>query len=169
MNGKENIDQLLRRFMTGTDAAQAAREIRAGDEVFRTHPAPEISADLLHSIQLRAAAQLKREQVHRRAFWGSAAAVAAVALLTGIYWLTAAKPSPSARRTYVASTGVDLLSKLKLHDAMLSTMDAELTDLAKSMNEVQKDVPYHEDCLSIDLLELEELELLASNTDFWKG
>lgn len=185
MNNKERIDQLLCQFMDRSEAETAADEIRAGDRLFAEHPAPAVSRKAIDEIHRRIA---KQTRMHRlfgglKLAGAAAAAVIMLALLHGQQSAPLPERQPvsismPAAAQQVAAASVpeakqaiaeNLWKRLASHES-LAQIDRELTDVADSIDALRTET-YGElvNTLKIDMLELEELELITANTDFWKG
>jgi hypothetical protein len=187
MKSNERIEQLLSGFMDRCEAEQAAEDIRAGDNLFAQYPAPPVSRQAIERIRCRAA---KQTRMHRLlgglSFAGSAvaAAVVMVVLLHGFQTPPAVlqdqrislQDQTAGPQSHIAAvTSMEkartqnLWSRLASHESLIQ-IDQELTDVADSINAMTSE-SYGDlvNTLKIDMLELEELELITANTDFWKG
>jgi len=181
MNRNEQIDQLLSQFMDPQNAERAADDIRTGDALFAQYPAPDVRREALGQIRSRLVRHSRMQRRHGALrFAGSAAAAAVIvfALLHGVQQQpadtgvqradtqVAAVVSPVETKETIVR---DLWKRLVSHESLVQ-IDRELTDLADSIDAVQSET-YGElvNTMKIDMLELEELEMITANTDFWKG
>jgi hypothetical protein len=171
MKTNDNIEQLLRQFMDETSADMAEQELHAGDRLFDDYPAPTPDAQAIEVLRSKIRHELRKPH-HTSVVlsWLAAAASIIVVFLAGVYQL-APRPLPktvSSPPVYVASHTRNLWNQLSSHDTLLS-IDRELTDVAESIDAIKSENKGTTNILTFDLLELEELELITSNTDFWKG
>lgn len=168
MNSHENVEQLLRRFMDSSEAGQAACDLKEGDRLFGLYPAPAVSPKAIDAVQRRVRGHLRKHyQIRQFAATGSAAAVLAVIVLTGIYSLYIKDLQIRPQTNTFSHKTVDIWNDLAFQDA--SMIESELTDVAAMLDSIRSDGFDFIGSHSIDLMELEEIEIIASNTDFWKG
>jgi hypothetical protein len=171
MKTNENIELLLRQFMDQAAAEQAAQELHAGDRLFDEFPAPRPDAQTVEALRSKIRHELQKPHHASAVFsWLAMAAAIIIVFLAGVYTL-APKPLPktvSSPPVYVASNSGNLWNQLSSHATLLS-IDRELTDVAESIDAIESENKGTTNILTVDLLELEELELITLNTDFWKG
>lgn len=168
-HNNESLNELLDRFMDFAQAAQAQRDIREGDRLFEIHPVT-MRKETAGAIKARVQREFRKQRQASIAKWSSLAAGIAIALLAGVQALKDEPVMPVVQKpVYVASNTQNLWSRLSSGDSLLLVMDQELTDVANSINDIESEDAGSVNMLSIDLLEIEELEMIASNTDFWKG
>jgi hypothetical protein len=187
MKSNEDLKQLLSQFLDEHDALHAAEDIDAGDRLFERYPAPTVTRQTIELVRSRVAARTRQQRLFGGlTFAGTAAAAAVVvwALLhapqtppenTPTQLASATRPvsSPAVltpvKSQELKTAAPDLWNRLASHES-LHQIDRELTDVADSIEALDSE-PYGEfvNTMKIDLLELEELELLTANSDFWKG
>lgn len=186
-NDNIKLEQLLSQFMDRPRAEQAAADIRAGDRLFEQNPVPPVAGQVLQQIRTAVSKKARMQQRLGRLSYagsGAAAAVIVLALLYGVRTqpispdsTVASAPEAESRAAVVNVVSTrplnagtrNLWSRLASHESLVE-IDRELTEVADSINAMQSE-PYGDlvNTLKIDMLELEELELITANSDFWKG
>lgn len=165
----ENLEELLLQFMDRNQAIETAHEISDADRLFDLHPLPALSKDRLSSVQAKVC--LVIEQRRRRALeirWFAASAAAAV-LLAGLYILNQADKSIPHDTSGYYAVALNWNRISRSDDSPLSRIENELRDVAESMKSLSEGTFKPVNTLSLDTMELDEIESLVRNTEFWKG
>jgi len=166
-NARENLLELLRRFMDDAAAQAAQADIEAAERVLEASPAPMPSPQTVASIKAltRAAAARKhrRTQVFRSAMATAAAVI--VTVLIGRH-----NPAPAPR------PGVNFASILpaaiwESHD--IAADDLDLAYFASEIRQIEAQMyaidSQETEIRGADALDDLEMELTAIETEFWKG
>lgn len=163
----ENLTELLKRFMDGTAAEAAAEEIRAGERLLEACPAPAPAARTLAAIKICMTTAALRHRWRVRVFRGSLAAAAMVvmALLIG---LPAQRPTPRPGMNFatILPTSVWESDNLAADDLQLIYFTSEIRRIEAQMQALETEETDMDSGGSPDDL---ERELLAIETEFWKG
>lgn len=168
-NKNENLEQLLRQFIDESQAGPMAAEIERGDRLFDSHPAPAVSRRLQQAVCAGMHRQIQHEhRVHLYRRWFSIATVAAL-LMIGLFVLQSDNDRPFERpieKPYLAAAAGEwrLTEKVPLTD-----IQRELGRLSEEINTLDSKTYESVNPLRFDLLELEQIEAITSNTEFWKG
>ncbi len=156
----DNLEQLLGGFLNEAEAREAAADIRRGEGLLSDYPAPRPDGRLVKEIKAKVSRSLATGR--RRVHWAQrAVAVAAVIIAVSVLLLlTADQP-----RTIIADPGPDWWD-----DARVAGIRAEIDEVLDSMISISVD-EYGLDESEPDFteVEMEELEMVAMNDDFWKG
>lgn len=168
IDNKENLKELVSNFFGSAQASQIKRDIELGDEIFRKYPAPRPSEKVLGTIRNRIAVELAHSKRTRAVFLtlGKVAAVAAVVIVTALAGLM-----------FFASDSGDMpaLAKHIWHDdtleadTQLLALKAQVDEIADQIQQIRLDESGEDDDVDIAQWEIEEMEMVANNTDFWKG
>ena len=163
----ENLKEILSRFLDAGDAAGAAEDIAQGDRLFQQHPAPKPDAQLLEQINVQIAAKLaSRPTTGVR--WMRRSAVAAVAVV--FVSLAAVLMSPSRPPLEVPGGWWDEHEPTVKSASTGKSLSAEMDDLLEQIITISREEYYFEDEGSVfDETEIEEIEMIATSDDFWKG
>ncbi len=162
----ENLDDIFSGFLNAEDAARAAEDIRQGDKLLEQYQAPEPDELLLEQINVQIAAKLASRPTSG-VRWMHRSAVAAVAVVLISLATVLLMPGPTDfqdpgdqwwDRTAVKSLSTD------------KSLSAEMDDLLERMITISREEYYFEDEGSVfDETEIEEIEMIATSDDFWKG
>jgi hypothetical protein len=163
----ENLTELLKRFMDGTAAEAAAEEIRAGERLLEACPAPAPAERTLTAIKIRMATAALRRRWRVRVFRGALAAAAAVvmALLIG---MPTRGPSqrPGVNFATIMPTSIWESDDLAADDLQLVYFTSEIRRIEAQVRALETEETDMDSDGSPDDL---ERELLAIETEFWKG
>jgi len=167
MADMKNLEDVLSGLLSATQAREAAEDIRSGDCLLQEHPAPRPDAELLADINARVAAALVARRPRVGHWIGRAVAAAAAVIIAGGMLLFFS--GDSHRNT--APTRLPMLAAPGWwDDSAVETLTAEVDDVFETMISISIDDTFVEDQMSdFDEAELEELEAIATNDDFWKG
>lgn len=169
-NHKENIDELLKRFLGEKEAQKAAEDIAKGDELLRSYyaPVPDEEAIIVLKSKVAKAVAANRQRVLRRTYYGVAAFAAAVIMVAFVSaHLSEHKPIEPVRVTttkvisYVSDD-----TKVFYDDAEIETLNAEVEQVGNEI--VMSEWDTEDGNLDSDLIDM-EIGLIDINSDFWKG
>ena len=168
----EKLDQLLRQFMDESQVREMENNLSFSDRLFSESPIPAIKPKTLISIQSTVHQKIQHQKY--LAFGKQLAVVAAIvatALLAGLHILFPESPATYPGAHSAQTDNIDPLWNDVLYAASLNAdpIMTELADLTESIHSVGEETYEPRDTFLDDLLELEEIESLAVNTDFWKG
>ena len=154
----DNLEQLLGGFLNETEARQAAADIRLGDGLLSEYPAPLPNARLLEEIKTKISRSLatggRRVYWVRRAFAVAAAVMVIASAL--LLW-------PGPQQSFAGSGDM-------WDDAAITSLRAEIDAVLDTMIAIEADeYGFDEGAGDFAEVELEELEMVAMNDDFWKG
>lgn len=164
----EQLKALLDSFLYPESAGKAAEDIDRGLDLLRTHPAPaphpERIASIKRDLQNRLAAQTRSSR--RIPAWiGWTTCAAALVLATTLLTLTY---GPQFHPTQQVTEAVDPAQWKIDIDPVLSGMTKELEGELETILTIHPD-QYNSDAPDpIEKLQ-QELKLMASTDDFWKG
>lgn len=169
-NKNEHLEQLLRQFVDQDQVRQMADDIHSGDRLFDAHPAPSVRPETLAAVQQNAQHQLRHtHRVHSRMQWVAAAAVVAL-LLAGLLALYTPtndlSPNPFGP---LAAGEWHLNQNLGGMDQSLAEIENELSSLTEVIDTMDTGTYEPINPLQLEWIELEEIEAMASSTEFWKG
>jgi len=164
----ENLEQLLSKFFDPRQADEIAEDIKQGEQILHTNPAPEPANSVTANIKAEIAKRpAERKTIGSRRALYKAAAVAAgfiIAAFIGVHFFV-----PTQHDQSVAAT----MPKIIWESTDLSTDDPELAVLTAEIQELENSVI----ALSLNghdrenetLITELEMELIEIETDFWKG
>ena len=156
----DNLEQLLGGFLNETEARQAAADIRLGEGLLSEYPARRPDARLLEEIKTKISNSLatgrKRVSWIRQAVATAAAMIVIASVL--LLW-------PGGGTTPVYADTASLWD-----DAAIADLRAEIDVVLDTMIAIEADeYGFDEGAGDFAEVELEELEMVATNDDFWKG
>ena len=165
---KENLDELLTDFFDPAEALQVKRDIELGDEIFIRNPAPVPDEQLLVAIKTNIAVDLARNKRKRVVFLtiGKVATVAAVFIVTALIGLMFFVHDSSDMSTLAKNIWQDDAFVADEELLALKTQVDEIADEIRQIRLDELDEDYDVDTIQ---WEIEEMEMVANNTDFWKG
>jgi hypothetical protein len=169
LQNKENLKELLERFVDSRQARQAAEDIDKGDTILGLYPAPQPSAELIAGIKadVQAALLHRRGRTIRYAVY-KAVAVAAIVVVVGAITLSLFKRPPDTGRTTAGISKASSVwaSEYTGDDDEVSLLTAEVNQIASELVAVRLDEGLgNGNGAAGDL----EMELIETNGDFWKG
>jgi len=161
----QDIQKILEQFVDAQTAGQMAEDIRRADELMSAAGAVKVRDETLAAI---------REKVHRRLavrkihvvririekFVTAAAAIIIVAVLAGVFF--------NSQRD-VIPVGATLATSSIWNDTDVSTLKGKVETLSNQMDKVDQTAVQWLDENSGLTVEVENLEEVALNTEFWKG
>jgi hypothetical protein len=169
LQDKENLKDLLERFVDSQKAVVAAEDIDKGDKIVELYPAPQPSTELIAGIK----ADVQTVLLHRRArtiryATYKAVAVAAIVVVVGAVVLSLFKKSNEARQVAagVSKGSVVWASEYTGEDDEVSMLTAEVNQIASELVAVRLNEGMgNGNGVTSNL----EMELIETNGDFWKG
>ena len=169
----ENLQELFEGFLERQQAEQAARDVSEGEQSLRDNPAAEPGGKAIADIKAEIGrALLRRKSVaFRTMLYKAGAAVAAVIILAGL-----------GARLFDNGGGVSgmngtasmvIIPEVIWESEDIADSDESLAALTAEIEQIQEDVlalQLNEDTSNgaSNITEL-EMELIAINSDFWKG
>lgn len=168
---EENLKELFEKFVEAEQAEQAVEDIRQGEQILRSHTAPEPNGKLIAGIKAEIAANLlhKKENTFRKIIYRTAAVAAGFILLAfiGVKFFEKDKAEPE--RLVAGST----LPEALWQSECLADDSADSAALLAEVEQIESDL------LALQfgenggngyeaVTEL-EMELTEINGDFWKG
>lgn len=163
---RENLIELLQRFMDEPTARNAQEDIEAGERCLEAYPAPTPEARLLATIKTQMAVAAVRRHRLVRLVQGALAAAAAVIVLA-LIGLPGPRSAHGPRLSYAALIPPALWDS---HD--ITTDDLDLAYFASEIRQIEAQVQALDEGESESGREIPdefENELMAIQTDFWKG
>ncbi|KPJ66430.1 MAG: hypothetical protein AMJ43_08110 [Coxiella sp. DG_40] len=182
MNEKEeNMKDLFERLFGSEQAEEIEQDIRKGEQMFREYPAPQPDRELIADIKTEITASLLRRKTNafRRTVYKMAAVAAAVIIVSAIsVRLFESRPSATGRDEKGASAPERVVAGSAIPESLwesedLSTDDTDLAILTAEIEQIEDEIlasrlGENGGNGGEDLTEL-EIELIAINSDFWKG
>jgi hypothetical protein len=169
---QENLHELFERFLDPEQAARAVQDVRRAEQILRDNPAPEPDKSLITNIEAEIAQVLQR---HKRAsaFAGIVCRVAAVAAVVVVATAMSLMFLEKGEHERAEVTTASMMPRAIWESQDIVADDADLAVLTAEIEQVE------EEALSLELgqnggngeksvVEL-EIELIAIETDFWKG
>jgi hypothetical protein len=168
----ENLRELLERFLAPEQVERAVEDIRRGEQILRDNPAPKPDANLITNTEVEIARVLQTRkkasafaQIARRMI--AAAAVVMVAAAIGLMFLG---PDDHGRGKVATAS---MMPRAIWESEDIVADDADLAVLTAEIEQLE------DEALSLELGENDgigeksvvelEIELIAIETDFWKG
>jgi hypothetical protein len=167
-HARENLIELLERFMDGPSAEAADDEIRAGEGLLEAYPAPAADARTIAALKVRMVAAAQRRHRKARILQGVGAAAAAVVVMSliGLLGRGPTRSIPGVTYAGIIPTAIWESDDLATDDLDLAYYTAEIRRIEAQMRAVEAgDANTH----GGDTLEELEMELMRIETEFWKG
>ena len=162
----ENLIKLLRQFMDEPTAQAAHEDIRAGEGLLEAYPAPTPEARLIAAIKAQMAVAAVRRHRIVRLVHGSLAAAAAVIVLA-LIGLFGPRSADRPHLSYAAIIPAAIWDSddLTADDLDLAYFSSEIGQIEAQMQALDAG----ESESGSGTLDEFESELMAIQTDFWKG
>jgi hypothetical protein len=163
IENKENLNELLLSFFDPAEASQIKREIELGEEVFWKYPGPVPDEELVLAIKRRIAGELARKRERKPVFvvLSRAVAVAAVFIILALGGLMFFTSDSGDTRPLAQDIWQD--------DLQLLDIKAQVDEIADQIRQIRLDEFGDDDDVDFAQWEIEDMEMVAHNTDFWKG
>ena len=182
----ENLEELMGRFLGREEARRAAGEIKEGEKLFASNPAPEPGKQLIENIKGRVSARLSKPRAMRT---GYKIAVVAAAVIVwgwiGIRFYVISRPENGMERTVAVdttSTSVSTNMVASLDQAPAEDIwsdwdeddtDAEITSIGEEIESIEGSIFAlrlgEQDIENGEILTDVEIEMLEIDNSFWKG
>ncbi len=164
---RENLTELLRRFMDAPGAETAERDIHEGEAILDAHPAPLPDDRVVASIKARMAAATHRKHRRVRVFRGSLATAAAVvmALLIGRFGRGPGN-GPGVAYASMIPAAVWESDDIASDDPDLAYFTSEIRQIEAQMQALEAG---EGEAAGTGMVEELEMELMRIDTEFWKG
>jgi hypothetical protein len=164
---REDLTELLRRFMDAPAAETTERDIRAGEAILDAHPAPAPDGRVVASIKAHMAAAGQGRHRHIRVFQGSLATAAAVvmALLIGLFGRDPGN-GPTAAYASIIPAAVWESDDIASDDPDLLYFTSEIRQIEAQMQALEAG---EGETTGSGMVEELEMELMRIDTEFWKG
>lgn len=159
----EKLEEILSDFLDEQEASRVAEDIRLGDSILRDNIPPIPGEELLNGIKMQMSeklASMRRSPVVRwaRRSVSAAAAIIIIGLATAVFF-----PGHGSEEAFAGPAGW-------WENEQIKTMDAEMDDVLERLISISQDEYYIEDSgPDFEEMELDEIEMVATNDDFWKG
>ncbi len=165
---REDWQSLFGRFVDATEAEAAAEDVRAGERMLATWPAPKPDTELIAYINTEMAARQRRKRRLARLSRALAAA-AAVIIIAAIALLgrgPASRPTAPMSYASIIPTSVWESEDVNAEDAELMYFQSEIRRIEAQMEALESG---GDDLGPADDVEEIEMELMQIETEFWKG
>lgn len=166
----EQLKMLFRQFADDHSAEQMAEDIRQADHLLASIPCPEVSRQSLSAIKTQVRNHLKVRSHQRIRLWLTSSAAAILLLAGTLFFLKNNPPSLPEHLTASASAAAYLWSDgIIADDDPVGTLKTQIETIAGQIETVQKqNTSWFDDENSL-ASEIQDLQNIAANTDFWKG
>ena len=163
---RDNLTELLKRFMDASAAQAAERDIQAGERILDAWPAPVPDGRTIASIKARMAVAAPRHRWRVRVFGGSLATAAAIIMIV-LVGLLGRGPinGPATRFAAILPAAVWESDNLAADDLDLVYFTSEIRQIEAQMQALEAD----EGEMGGETPEDLQMELMAIETEFWKG
>jgi hypothetical protein len=164
---RENLTELLRRFMDDSAAQAVQADIEVAERILETYPAPAVSPATLSTIRALTIATAARKHRRTQVFRGTVA-VAAALILTVLIGRHGPAPSsrPGISFASIIPTAIWESDDIAADDLDLVYFASEIRQIEAQMQAIDsEETEIHGDRALDDL----QIELIAIETEFWKG
>lgn len=172
----ENLEQLLNQFVDQSRSQSMAEDIRQADRLMDRYPVGSVRPQTIEQIKQSVRHErLKHRRLYSEIKWiSSVAAIVFIVLFAGLY----AVFSGNENKTVVPEGGFaqavafkGYWSDIPYEDSVVIEIDQELTNVAEMLDTVEMETfePVHTIQVELIEMELDEIESLTENTEFWKG
>ena len=173
MNGRndENLKELFEKFLNSEQAERAADDIQKAEQILSEHPAPQPDDMVLADIKMNISGALVRSKINvfRRRIYRTVAVAAAVIILAVISVKVFEKGGDEPQRVITAS----MIPAAIWEGEDFAEDDAEIAMLAAEIEQIESEIlalRLGENGGNGDIAVTElEMELIETNSDFWKG
>jgi hypothetical protein len=174
MNGqdRENLKELFGKFVGDEQAEQVVEDIRKGEQILRSHSAPEPDGELIADIKAEIAVSLshRKERTFRRIAY-EAVAVAAAFILVAVVTVKIFEAEIIQPKRPVSS--LTILPKAIWDSECLADDGADSAALVAEVEQVENDVlamrTGENNSSGYEAATELEMELTEIGNDFWKG
>ena len=168
---KEDLKELFEKFLASEEAERAGDDLQKVEQILSEHPAPQPDDTLLADIKMNISRALVRSKVNvfRRRIYRAAAVAAAVIILAVISVKVVEKAGDEPQRVITAS----MIPAAIWESEDFAEDDAEIAMLAAEIEQIESEIlalRLGENGGNGDISVTEvEMELVETNSDFWKG
>jgi hypothetical protein len=157
----ENLDKLLSAFLGATQADEADRDIRAGDEILNNHPVPELADDTIAGLKAEIRSQLSSRRRKRLTLQRVAAAAIIIASVAAVFISRSHGPA----QPVIANTSVwqDIST---IQDEQIASLAEQIGNIETEMFSIR--LGADDSGNGFDLTDI-ETEINNINGNFWKG
>ena len=166
----ENLRELFEKFFDAEQAESCVEDIQKAEQIFRDNPAPEPDDMLIANIKAEIAMRLQAVRAHRfrRIIYEVIGAAAAILIVAGVSLQLFEKDTPIVKVNYAS-----LIPTAIWESDDIAADDEDLADFTTQIEQIEDEVHVlqsGEDTGSGEstIAEL-EMELIAIDSDFWKG
>lgn len=167
INREENLRDLLSKFYTEAEAAQAQEDILRGEQIFAQNAAPQPEASVISNIKLRISSELaKRQRRSVGVYIGAGLTAAAAGILIGFgLFVMEHQREGQPVGGEVVSEPIWEVEDFSTDDPQMAILAADVQAVADEVLALRLDENGSEGT-GVDELEIEWLEM---DSDFWKG
>jgi hypothetical protein len=162
---REDLTELFRLWLDPQEAQDAAREVRAAEEMIESNPAPLPATATLDRIKQ----QMRLRSIHRRRnhfMEGVAAVAAAIMIVVGLSQYNLNRPSSAIGFASLIPDALWESDDIASDDVKLAYFNSEVDRLEAQVQAIE----YGDaDTSGAGTLNEVEMELFEIDTDFWKG
>ncbi|MEN6576737.1 MAG: hypothetical protein ABFD90_10365 [Phycisphaerales bacterium] len=166
-HARENLTELLRQFMDESAAQAAQADIEGAERILDAHPTPAPSPHTLSAVKslMVIAAARRRRRIH---IFRGAVATAAAVVLTVLLGRYGSAPTDQARVNFasIIPTAVWESRDIAADDLDLVYFTSQIHQIETQMRDLEAEDVVPGDN---DVLDNIEIELIAIETEFWKG
>jgi len=163
---QDNLKELFGRFMTSPDAEAAAREVRAGEQLLRDHPAPPPRPEMIVGIKLQLSGALAKQPPASHPMYRLLAAAAAVIVVAFVgYFGRAPHSQPNLSHAALIPTAIWESDDIASDDFDIAYYTAQVQHIEAQVRALEAG---ESDNAGAGALDEVELELMRINTEFWK-
>jgi len=160
----QDIQRMLEQFVDAQTAGQMAEDIRRADELMSAAGVVKVREETLAAIRDKvhrrlAVRKIRTVRIRIEKFVMAAAAIIVVAVLAGVFFRSQEATGP----------GGTLAASSIWNDTDVSTLKGKVETLSNQMDKVDQTAVQWLDENSGLAVEVENLEEVALNTEFWKG
>lgn len=166
----EQLNHLIRQFADKQIAREMAGDILQADQLLATIPSPTVSQQRLGAIKAQVRAHLTAKDRLRMKVWltSAAAAILLIGSMTLIFKTdTPTGPTQTGRPPAVASYLWNGNSESE--DDPVASLTARIEMAASQLDSVQEQTASWFDDESTLTVEMQDIQTVVINTDFWKG
>jgi hypothetical protein len=161
----QDIQKILEQFMDTQTAGRMVEDIQRADKLLSSVGAVKVRDESLAAIREKvhrrlAARKIRNIRIRMEKFVMAAAAIIIVAVLAGVFF--------NSQRN-VVSVGETLTTSSIWNDADVSVLKGKVETLSSQMDKVGQTAVQWLDENSGLTVEVDNLEEVALNTEFWKG
>jgi len=163
---KENLNELFEQFFNKKDAKEAVEDIRAGEKILRENPAHEPCEELIAGIKSEIGSSLlqRRARILRRIVYK--AAVAAALIIISTIAISLFEQDLGNVRAEIIPREIWDSEDIMADDLNLAYFVTEIQQIEDDMLAIESGEYGGISDYEVDNL---EMELIAIDTDFWKG